>query len=99
MECNHNKDKFKTKILELRKIFEQNLNNDGVLVLDYFFGIDFDDLCEEEILNAKNPAVNRIYQISHELLTANFDIESFQIDPQINCFGDKQDRVLLTRKK
>lgn len=98
-ECGHNEEAFKTKILELRKIFEQNLNSNGVLVLDYLFGVDFEDLTEEKIQNAEFPLVNRIYQKSYELLNEHFDIESFQIDKQINGFGDKQDRVLLSRKK
>lgn len=99
LECEEDKNEFKKVILLLKNIFEQNLNYDGVLVLDYLFGVDFDDLTDEKIIDSKFKIANTIYKCTTELVEENFDIETFQVNKQIDGFGDKQDRILLTRKK
>ena len=98
-ECKNDKNEFKKIRTILKEIFKQNLNYEGVLVLDYFFGLDFDDLNEEKIKHADFPLVNTIYKSTSELLQESFELETFQLNKQIPGFGPNQDRILLTRKK
>jgi len=95
-QCKDNEDDFKEKIKVLKTIYDQNLNNNGVFVLDYLFGINIEDLniSDENI----HEYIRKIYKVTQEELNKMFNIETYNYEKLIDGFGPKNDTVVLTRK-
>lgn len=101
LQCNCDILKFQEKIKDLIKIFNQNLNQNGTMVLDYHFATSIEDI-EDIIKNEKSthdtPATE-IYPIIYKTLKENFELESFSIEKVLNNSNNPSDTVLFSRKK
>lgn len=92
--CNNDPKQFAIVMARLKKIFETNLNPNGVMVLDYWFCHTLDNLSEGfEIKNSAGLTASEIYQSIYEELKKVFDLEMFHIKAR------GEDTVFLTRKR
>lgn len=98
-ECENNPELLSKIINDLKIIYENNLNINGVFVLDYLFGIIPSDLTNNIRDGLQIEYIRRIYKEVYEQLQETFGLESYTHNRLIDCFGNKEDTVLLTRKK
>ena len=67
--------------------------------MDYLFGIVPSDLTNNISDGLQIEYIRRIYKEVYEQLQETFSLESYTHNRLIDCFGNKEDTVLLTRKK
>lgn len=92
--CNSNPNQFAMVVNRLKKIFEANLNPNGVMVLDYWFNHTLENLgVGFEIKNANGLTSSDIYKSIYDALNSGFDLEMFNIKAR------EEDTVFLTRKR
>ncbi len=92
--CNSDSNQFALVIDRLKKIFEINLNHNGVMVFDYWFCHTLDNLSGEfGIKNSAGLTSSDIYGMIYRSLNSAFDLEIFNIKAR------EEDTVFLTRKR
>ena len=88
---------FKEYMEKLTKIYNSKLRKDGVMVFDYLFGIDIEDL-EGDIKTSD--FFKSIYYLTTKNLQQTFDIETFKVDatPHVSTLTGKNDTIIYKRK-
>lgn len=95
-------EEFKSKIQDIRKIYENNLNQNGILVLDYLFGTNKKDLEEEKIFALKAQKKQfLIYKETFKQLQNEFQVSAFSVNaiPSVTPLEGNQDIIIYTKKK
>ena len=89
--------KFQDYMENLTKIYNSKLREDGVMVFDYLFGIDIEDL-EGEITTSD--FFKSIYYHTTKNLQHTFEIETFKVDatPHVSTLTGKNDTIIYKKK-
>ena len=88
---------FKEYMDKLMKIYDSKLRKDGVMVFDYLFGIDIEDL-KGDITTSD--IFKSVYYPTTKKLQQTFDVETFKVDatPQASTLTGKNDTIIYKRK-
>ena len=94
-------EEFKNKIQTIQRLYENNLNPNGILVLDYFFGTSLKNLEEERKLSNGQTRTLYIYKEILKQLQKHFSISSFSVNAVSNAtpLKGKEDTVIYTKKR
>ena len=98
LQCEDKPEKFNEVLKTLKTIYETNLNNGGVFVIDYLFGVGLEDLENITMDEEDKRKVQEIYKITLEKLRGLFELETCTVSKLIDGFGPKQDTVIFTKK-
>lgn len=98
LQCEDKPEKYNEVLKTLRTIYDTNLNNGGVFVIDYLFGVGLSDLENITMEEPEKRKVQEIYKITLEKLRELFELESCTVSKLIDGFGPKQDTIIYTKK-
>lgn len=98
IQCNDDKEKYNEVLRSLRTIYDTNLNNGGVMVIDYLFGVNLKSLSNISEDNPDKRLVQEIYKYTYEKLQELFELESCIVEKLISGFGNESDTVVYTKK-
>lgn len=98
LQCKDNPEKFNEVLNKLKTIYETNLNNGGIFVIDYLFGVLLSDLDNITMNECDKRKVQEIYKITLQKLRELFELESCTVSKLIDGFGPHQDTVVYTKK-
>lgn len=89
-------EEFKNCIKNLKSIYENKINSNGILVLDYMFGISPNDLNTGILSNR----YGMLYQNIYEILNLYFDFEIMNVEaiPHATPLNGKEDTILYIRR-
>ena len=98
LQCEDKPEKYNEALKQLRTIYDTNLNNGGVFVIDYLFAVGLQDLEQISEENPDKRKVQEIYKITLEKLRELFELESLTASKLIEGFGSSQDTIIYTKK-
>lgn len=98
LQCEDKPEKYNEVLKQLRTIYDTNLNNGGVFVIDYLFAVGLQDLEQISEENPDKRKVQEIYKITLEKLRELFELESLTASKLIEGFGSSQDTIIYTKK-
>lgn len=98
LQCEDKPEKFNDILKTLKEIYNTNLNNGGVFVIDYLFGVALSDLDNITMEDPDKRKVQEIYKITLEKLRELFELESCTASKLIDGFGPQQDTIIYTKK-
>lgn len=99
LECDSSKELFRSKIKQLREIYDKHLNPGGAMLLDYWFGAKPETLNQYSLSAETEELTRKIYQCTYDLLNQEFDLETCQVERVITGLPDSQDTVIYTKKR
>ena len=98
LQCEDKPEKYNEVLKQLRTIYDTNLNNGGVFVIDYLFAVGLQDLEQISEENPDKRKVQEIYKLTLEKLRELFELESLTASKLIEGFGSSQDTIIYTKK-
>lgn len=98
LQCEDNQEKYYEVLKQLKTIYDNNLNNGGIFVIDYLFAVGLKELEQISEENPNKRKVQQIYKITLKKLRELFEIESITASKLIEGFGSSQDTIIYTKK-
>ncbi len=98
LQCEDNQEKYYEVLKQLKTIYDNNLNNGGIFVIDYLFAVGLKELEQISEENPNKRKVQQIYKITLKKLRELFEIESITASKLIEGFGSSQDTIIYTQK-
>lgn len=94
------KEEYKEYLLKIRKIYEENLNENGTFILDYMFGLNIKQLLNGGNFEGLQSQQLQIYQQIHKELIDTFKLEKREIVGTVGATVLKGDTdiVVYTKK-
>lgn len=99
LDCDSNQELFRAKIKQLREIYDDHLNSDGAMLLDYWFGAKPDGLNQYLLDTETEKLSQKIYQCTYDYLKQDFDLETCPVERVIVGLPDSQDTAIYTKKR
>lgn len=98
IKCGNDTKKFIKLLKSLREIYDINLLDEGIFVLDYFFGADINSVlgkADSDLLSVAKEAYSQTFLYLRE----NYDLESISVEKIINLEQKCNDTLLFTKKR
>ena len=99
LDCNSDQELFRSKIKQLREVYDNHLNPGGVMLLDYWFGAKADTLNQYSLDTETEELSRKIYQCTYDYLKQDFDLETCPVERVIVGLPDSQDTAIYTKKR
>lgn len=84
LDCQSNVEDFHDKIKQLKEIYNHHLNPNGVMMLDYWFGVKPEKLSSYVSTNQEEAKTLEIYRHTYDFLNQYFDLETCSVEPILN---------------
>lgn len=98
LQCEDKPEKFYEVLKNLKAIYETNLNNGGIFVIDYLFGVSLSDLECITMEDQDKKKVQEIYKITLQKLRELFELETCTVSKLIDGFGPQPDTIIYSKK-